>query len=260
MVIVYFLVGFFATCIGAIAGIGGGFIISPILISIGTFSISTIGVLSSATVLTMAIVSTIKELINRDKYEIKTTGLLIIGSIVGGVVGSNIFNYAVKSFSNKSMVEFVQSIILTIVLLFVLYYMKNKETLHTYNVKNFIMCILIGLLLGIIAAFLGIGGGPLNVAVLSIFFSMDTKACVRNSIVIILFSQSAKLINIALTSGFIGMNLSALPYMIVGGIVGGFIGSTINKKISSKNIVKLFDIILILMILVNIFNIVKSII
>ncbi|MPQ44251.1 sulfite exporter TauE/SafE family protein [Clostridium tarantellae] len=260
MVILYFFVGFLATCIGAIAGIGGGFIISPILISIGTFSISTIGVLSSSTVLTMSIVSTIKQLVNKGKYEVRTTSLLIIGSIIGGIFGSDIFKYAVRSFSNKSMVEFIQSIILAIVLIFVLYYMRNKEKLRTYNVKNFIMCILIGLLLGMISAFLGIGGGPLNVAVLTIFFSMDTKSCVRNSIVMILFSQSAKLINIAITSGFVGMNLSVLPYMIVGGVVGGIVGSSVNKKISSENIVKLFDIILILMILVNIFNIVKAII
>ena len=46
-----------------------------------------------------------------------------------------------------------------------------------------------------LSAFLGIGGGPINLAILSFCFSMDSKTAALNSLYIILFSQAASFIN-----------------------------------------------------------------
>ncbi|MCD8330303.1 MAG: sulfite exporter TauE/SafE family protein, partial [Lachnospiraceae bacterium] len=43
---------------------------------------------------------------------------------------------------------------------------------------------------GFLGAFLGIGGGPFNVAALTYFFSMDMKTAAQNSLYIIVFSQA----------------------------------------------------------------------
>ena len=49
--------------------------------------------------------------------------------------------------------------------------------------------VVIGVFLGIISSFLGIGGGTSNVAVLFFFFSMEAKEAAKNSLYIIIFSQ-----------------------------------------------------------------------
>lgn len=257
--IAYFLIALGATILGAMAGLGGGVIIKPLLDFLGDYSLSTIGVLSSFTVFSMAIVSIIKQIRYKVKIEVRKTVLIGIGSIIGGVLGDKIINLILKVLS-ESLVTIVQNSILAILLIFIYIYMNNKEKYRSYKVNNSIACIVIGLLLGSIASFLSIGGGPINVCVLALFFSMDTKEAAVNSIITILFSQGSKLITIITTQGLSGFDLTMLPYMVIGGIVGGMIGSKLNKKFNSVAILKVFNIVVLALILLNIYNIISMII
>ncbi|MCG4734228.1 TSUP family transporter, partial [Casaltella massiliensis] len=113
------------------------------------------------------------------------------------------------------------------------------------------------LFLGAISAFLGIGGGPINVATFTILFSMIANEAARNSILVIFFSQGSKIISIAVTTGFSSYNLDMLPYMLVGGVLGGIIGYKINKAVSEKSIIKIFNSVTLSIILLNLYNIFK---
>ncbi|MDE5990516.1 MAG: sulfite exporter TauE/SafE family protein, partial [Clostridia bacterium] len=93
---------------------------------------------------------------------------------------------------------------------------------------------LIGVILGILSSFLGIGGGPFNVAVFILLFSMELKEATFASIVTIMFAQIAKVITILASGGFGSYDLSMLPYMAVAGVLGGLIGSFVAKKLSEK--------------------------
>ena len=207
----------------------------------------------------MAIVSIIKQIRYKVKIEVRKTVLIGIGSIIGGVLGDKIINLILKVLS-ESLVTIVQNSILAILLIFIYIYMNNKEKYRSYKVNNSIACIVIGLLLGSIASFLSIGGGPINVCVLALFFSMDTKEAAVNSIITILFSQGSKLITIITTQRLSGFDLTMLPYMVIGGIVGGMIGSKLNKKFNSVAILKVFNIVVLALILLNIYNIISMII
>ena len=90
----------------------------------------------------------------------------------------------------------IQSIILLIINVVIIFYMKNKSSIRTLKIN---ICILIGLSLGIISSFLGIGGGPLNIAVLYYFLSMSAKESTINSLFIIFFSQVTSLVTTLLT-------------------------------------------------------------
>ncbi|ELC8429423.1 sulfite exporter TauE/SafE family protein, partial [Clostridium perfringens] len=152
-----------------------------------------------------------------------------------------------------------QSGILALLLIFVYIYMNNKEKFKSYKIDNFILSTIIGIFLGLIAAFLGIGGGPINVAFLTIFFSMEAKNAARDSVLIILFSQASKLLTIAFGTGFSGYDLSMLPYMIFGGVLGGFIGAKFNRIFSNEIILRVFNTITILIIGLNIYNFITAI-
>ena len=49
MMILYFGIGLLATIFGSLVGLGGGVVIKPVLDAIGTYDLTTIGILSSFT-------------------------------------------------------------------------------------------------------------------------------------------------------------------------------------------------------------------
>ncbi|GAA0106235.1 sulfite exporter TauE/SafE family protein [Paraclostridium sordellii] len=257
MEILYFLIAIISTIIGSAAGIGGGVIIKPALDALSKYSLPTVNLLSSSTIFIMSIVTVFYQLKKKNKINSKNTIIVAIGSIIGGVIGQKIMTLLTSSRININIINNVQSVMLIILLLIVFIYMKNKRNIKTYNINNITLIGLLGLFLGAISAFLGIGGGPMNVAVFTILFSMSANEAARNSIIVIFFSQGSKILSIALTTGFSNYKLEMLPIMLIGGILGGIIGYRLNKSVSEKNIVKVFNTVLIAIVILNVYNIFK---
>ena len=101
----------------------------------------------------------------------------------------------------------------------------RKDRLHTCIVTHPVPIFLIGLVLGIFSSFLGIGGGPINLVVLFIFFSMDTKTAAENSLYIILFSQAASTLKTILQGKVPDFQLPLFIGMVICGILGGIVGT-----------------------------------
>lgn len=257
MEILYFLIAIISTIIGSAAGIGGGVIIKPALDALSKYSLPTVNLLSSSTIFIMSIVTVFYQLKKKNKINSKNTIIVAIGSIIGGVIGQKIMTLLTSSRININIINNVQSVMLIILLLIVFIYMKNKSNIKTYNINNIILIGLLGLFLGAISAFLGIGGGPMNVAAFTILFSMSANEAARNSIIVIFFSQGSKILSIALTTGFSNYKLEMLPIMLIGGVLGGIIGYRLNKSVSEKNIVKVFNTVLIAIVILNVYNIFK---
>lgn len=257
MEILYFLIAIISTIIGSAAGIGGGVIIKPTLDALSKYSLPTVNLLSSSTIFIMSIVTVFYQLKKKNKINSKNTIIVAIGSIIGGVIGQKIMTLLTSSRININIINNVQSVMLIILLLIVFIYMKNKSNIKTYNINNITLIGLLGLFLGAISAFLGIGGGPMNVAAFTILFSMSANEAARNSIIVIFFSQGSKILSIALTTGFSNYKLEMLPIMLIGGVLGGIIGYRLNKSVSEKNIVKVFNTVLIAIVILNVYNIFK---
>lgn len=255
MELIFFLISLFSSTIGAISGIGGGVIIKPVLDATGILSVSTISFLSGCTVLSMSIVSHFKSRNNGIEFDIKKGTALAMGAALGGVIGKGIFDIIKIYFNNENLVGATQAIILLIMTAGVLVYIKVKGKIRNYSIENVIICFIIGLILGLISAFLGIGGGPINIAVLYFFFSMDSKTAAKNSIYIILFSQITSLISTILKGTIPEFDILVLIVMIFGGILGATIGSILSKRLSSKNVENVFVGLLLIIILINIYNI-----
>jgi uncharacterized membrane protein YfcA len=254
MIILYFFIAIIATTFGSLVGLGGGVVIKPVLDAIGSYDITTIGILSSFTVFSMAIVSTGKQLKKGFKVEHNML-LLTFGSIVGGWFGNSLFNIFLLKLNNDGMATAIQGGMLALLLTSVLF----KEHYPKYHLKNGIIIVLTGIFLGTIASFLGIGGGPINVMALTLLLNMDIKKAAITSVLIILFSQLTKLLIVGLGSGFGSFDLSMLYVMIPGGIAGGFVGAHFNHKLTHEVIHKIFNVAIILLILLNIYNIINSV-
>ncbi|MEB5454289.1 MULTISPECIES: sulfite exporter TauE/SafE family protein [Virgibacillus] len=258
--VAYFLIGLVACTVGAMAGLGGGIIIKPLLDMLGHYDLSTIGVLSAATVFSMAVVSLIKARNSNLGIDRGNSFFIAIGSIIGGFTGKGIFNHFVVNSGMSTIIGIFQSALLSGLLIIIYVFMRYNHRIKTYHVQNRFVILCVGLVLGLLSAFLGIGGGPLNVAVLVFIFSMNTKDASINSIFIIFFSQLSSLILVATSTGFAPYDLSMAWFMIPGGMLGGIIGTNLVSKISNRWVERIFNGTLLMIILITLYNIVIQLI
>lgn len=258
MIILYIIIVLIATILGAIAGLGGGVIIKPLFDMVGIHSASAIGFYSSCAVLTMCLVSIIKQIKKGFHFDIKTIVWISLGSLVGGVLGESIFSYATKNLVNNQ-VKVIQALLLGITLIFILIYTLSKDKYKHYHIHNIIFIFLIGLFLGSISIFLGIGGGPLNVALLMLLFSYDMKQATIYSIATIFFSQISKLLQIIIKGQLLSFDLTLIPFLCLSAIIGGYIGTSLNQKMNNKTIEKVYMVLVISLIIICIYNIVSHI-
>lgn len=247
-----FIVCLLSSTAGGICGIGGGVIIKPVVDALGVLSVSALSFLSGLTVLSMSCISVYKQR-KRRLVDMKTGTPLALGAAIGGLAGKAIFD-VIKASVGEAPVGLIQSIALGIITLLTLLYMLYRAKITTHNVKNPVLCALIGLALGVMSSFLGIGGGPINLCVLYFFFSMDTKKAAANSLYVILFSQAASALSTVVQGKIPEFSWLLLVLMVAGGVLGGMLGHKFNEKLSAKQVDKLFIGLLVLIILICVYN------
>ncbi len=256
MEILYFVVCFLASIVGAICGIGGGVIIKPALDATHTMDAVTISFMSGITVLAMTTYSVIK---GQRKGEIvlkKQIGLpLAFGAASGGIIGKDLLSYFVAWRGETSQIGLVQAVCLLIITIFTFVYTIFKEKIITRDTKSVVSGVVLGILLGIMSSFLGIGGGPINIILLLYFYSMDGKQATSYSLFIIFLSQLFSLVMTFVHQQVPRVNLMLLMIMICAGICGGIIGRWIHSFISERKVTYLFMVVMGEIILLNIYNI-----
>ena len=239
--LVFILISFFASVIGAICGIGGGVIIKPVLDAFGLYSVSTISFMSGCIVLSMTAYSVIKANLSHESViEKGVSTWLGLGAALGGLLGKQLFDSVKAMFENADTVGAVQAAALFAITLGTALYTVKKDKIATHRIKNSAACVAIGLSLGLMSAFLGIGGGPINLVVLYFFFSMETKTAAQNSLYIILISQIASLIFTIVTGKVPEFPVVLFAAMVCCGILGGVVGRKINRRIDNATVDKLF--------------------
>lgn len=254
MVWIYSIVVLCATTIGAIAGLGGGVIIKPCFDMLGYHDAATIGVYSSIAVFTMCIVSIIKQLRHGSRFDVLTVVMISLGSILGGFAGESVFNLVNQQFSSQGTVKGIQAILLAVTLVCILIYTLNKSKIKTYRVKNIAVITLLGFVLGVISVFLGIGGGPMNIALLTIFFSFDMKECVVYSIATIFFSQISKLSQVYIANQFTAYDMSPILFICVASVIGGYLGTWLNNRLDNRQVEKVYIATMACLLLLSCFN------
>ena len=256
--LVYFIITLFATTICSMTGMGGGVIIKPIMDVIGNFDVHSIGVIASITVFSMAFVSIFKQIKSKSKIPFCIAIPLSLGSVIGGILGERVFSFIVDLFKADSIVKIVQNIVLTVLIVWVFIYMNNKNKLGSKELKGIFPALIVGLFLGLCSAFLGIGGGPINVTVIVYLFSLPTKTATICSLITILLSQISKLTTVAVTSGFSDLDFSVVIIMITAATIGGFLGAYFNKKLSDKTVEKAFNCIVVVVLVLTVLNIINN--
>ncbi len=234
----YFLICLAATTAGGISGVGGGVIIKPVLDAVSGMGVATVSFLSGCTVLAMTITSMLRSRGGSVHVERRRGTLLAVGAAVGGVLGKEIFE-AVRAAGGVT-VDIAQQSLMILLTAGVFVYTLKRERIRTHSVQNSALCVGIGLSLGLLSSFLGIGGGPINLAILSFCFSMDSKTSALNSLYIILFSQAASFLNTLVRGTVPSFDWFVLIAMCVGGVLGGILGRSISARLTNRGVDRLF--------------------
>ena len=253
MNIIYFAICFCAATIGSITGVGGGIIIKPLLDVFGTMDVTTIRFLSGCTVLAMACMTLFRNRNSEIKIEKNTGTFLAIGAGVGGLIGSKIFGLIIE-LTSKNSAGATQAFLLSFIIFITLIFTLKKSKFKTMNIENKSISFGIGICLGTISSLLGIGGGPINLAVLYLFYSMGTKKAAFNSIYIIFFSQTASVLLTVFSGEIPVFEWSTFIVMVTGGLLGGVVGPMISKKISVKLLDKMYIALICIIILMSLYN------
>ena len=259
----YSLLALAATVLGSISGMGGGVIMKPVMDFMGRYDSPTIGVLSSLTVFSMSLVSLLKSVrtVRSQNKNMPFAKLVILslGSVAGGTAGQIVYELLCNAVQNNGVITVVQNVLLLALIGAVFFYMVQNGRIRNYRFSSAFVFASAGIVLGLLSSFLGIGGGPINVALLMYLFSFEIKTATFASLMTIFFAQIAKLTAILFGTGFAAYNLEMAPFMIICAIAGGFIGTHIKKTVSSKTVGILFNCMQLLIMLICILNIVKAV-
>lgn len=257
MKIVFYIVAMLACLIGKICGMGGGVIIKPVLDAYGILEIEAINYLSGCTVFGMCFWSVSKLFLKHEsQIRLKTSTPLAIGAAIGGVLGKSMFSLLQQLMLRADTAGGIQAILLFAVIFLTFLYTINKDSFPTFCVDSILISIIIGVVLGSLGSFLGIGGGPINMAVLYFFYSMSTKEAAQNSLYTIFISQGTGLLKMVISNDIPDLSVDILVGMIFFGILGSELGGIINSKISEEKVKVLLECSMVLIMGISVYNIV----
>ncbi len=252
--VLYVIVILLATTLGSFVGLGGGVVIKPILDFIGAETRAQVDFLSCVSVLTMSVISTGKHLKNKVEFDKNIIYYIAFGSVGGGFLGNYCINLLGNINIKENIIRSIQAFVLCLLLSFVCFYIRKQK--FSFHLKNRVLIFITGLSLGFIASFLGIGGGPINVAFLTLFFSMSVKESAVYSVAIIFFSQLSKLMTVFAMNGIsdYAHQWKTLIFILPASVVGGLSGAAMNRKFDDSVIRKVFIAVIVLIIILNVYN------
>jgi uncharacterized membrane protein YfcA len=241
MLLIYFIIALFATALGGMTGMGGGVIIKPVLDLLGHFDVASISALSSITVLVMAAVSLFLQRKSEEKPPRSIALPLSAAAALGGILGGSLLESLISGVAEKGLVIVAQNMILAVLIILVFINFQAKKKADPLRLEGVIPSAITGFALGLVSAFLGIGGGPINVPLIMLVFGFTAKTSAICSLCTILFSQAAKLLFAAISGSLAACRLSVLPVMLIGAVLGGFIGGKVLERLSDKTVIVLFN-------------------
>ncbi len=240
-------------------GVGGGFLMTPLLFFIGIPP--AVAVATEANQIVASSFSGVLAHFRRKTVDLRMGLVLLAGGLVGAFFGIQLFNYLKSLGQVDLLVKLSYVLFLSIVgsLMFVeslraiVHSQKTggaapKRKKHTwihalpFKMKfrtsglyiSVIPPLLVGVAVGILAAIMGVGGGFIMVPAMIYLLGMPTKVVVGTSLFQIIFVTAFTTLAHATTNYTVDMALAVL--LLVGGVVGAQIGARIGLKLKAEQL------------------------
>jgi len=232
--ITFLVFGVLGGFLGSLLGIGGGSIMTPLLLAAGY------DILVAVPASLLAIVGTsigglyVYEEKRLIRYEtaIYAESITIPGSITGVIIASAGFKQVMKIT--------LAAILIIISIEMIRSYLKDSRSENSVNkgTKRPVIGFTSMYFAGLISALAGIGGGVLKVPILTRLLGLDVKEAVATSKLMVGITGAAGALGY-FVGGF--MNSCLALSLLAGSLIGGLLGSKTGVKLSGKAIAFLFS-------------------
>lgn len=240
-------------------GVGGGFLMTPLLFFIGIPP--AVAVATEANQIVASSFSGALAHFRRKTVDLKMGGVLLIGGLAGAALGMAVFNYLKSMGQVDLLVKLCYVVFLGIIgsLMFVeslralrrarsgnapSYKSRQRGWVHSLPFKmrfrtsglyiSAIPPVLIGLFVGILSAIMGVGGGFIMVPAMIYILGMPTKVVVGTSLFQIIFVTAFTTLSHATTNYSVDIALAVL--LLVGGVIGAQIGTQIGTRMRAEQL------------------------
>ncbi|HWJ79515.1 MAG TPA: sulfite exporter TauE/SafE family protein [Niallia sp.] len=252
--------GLLAGTVGSLVGLGGGIIIVPLLLGLGTLSsfpnISPqVAVGTSMISVVFTGLSSVLFYFKNKQVDVKSGMIFYLTSGPGAIFGAWINKFI---YTNQFSLYFGVFMILVSVLLMIkkkiipLKHSKQSTIIRTVTAPNgetfsyginLIWALSISFVVGVISGLFGIGGGSLLVPSMILLFSFPPQIAVATSMLVVFLSAILSSVT-HITLG--NVNWVYVLMLIPGALVGGKLGAIINNKLNDKVIISILRVILII--------------
>jgi uncharacterized membrane protein YfcA len=238
-------------------GVGGGFLMTPLLFFIGIPP--AVAVATEANQIVASSFSGVLAHFKRKTVDLRMGTVLLIGGLVGAALGVVVFNYLKAQGQVDLLVKLCYVIFLGVIggLMFseslnairktskgTVPKRKKHNWIHGLPFKmrfrvsglyiSVIPPIIVGVLVGILAAIMGVGGGFIMVPAMIYLLGMPTKVVVGTSLFQIIFVTAFTTMLHATTNFTVDIVLAVL--LLVGGVFGAQIGTRIGVKMKAEQL------------------------
>ncbi len=239
-------------------GVGGGFLMTPLLFFIGIPP--AVAVATEANQIVASSFSGVLAHFRRRSVDLKMGTVLLIGGLFGAAIGIQIFNTLKAMGQVDLLVKLSYVVFLGIIggLMFfeslrAIYRAQKTGALPPRRKHNWIHAlpfktkfrtsglyisvippIAVGVLVGILAAIMGVGGGFVMVPAMIYLLGMPTKVVIGTSLFQIIFVTAFTTLLHATTNFTVDMLLAVL--LLIGGVVGAQIGTRIGVRLKAEQL------------------------
>ncbi|QOL81590.1 sulfite exporter TauE/SafE family protein [Pseudooceanicola spongiae] len=240
-------------------GVGGGFLITPLLFFVGIPP--AVAVATSANQIVASSVSGLFAHLKRKTVDMRMGGILQLGGLCGAAVGVALFNWLrqlgqVDLLVNLCYVVFLGAIGM---LMFVESLnairragkpqtgkprRKQRGWVQTWPLKmrfrtsglyiSVIPPILVGFSVGILSAVMGVGGGFIMVPAMIYILHMPTKVVIGTSLFQIIFVAAFTTFLHAVT--FHTVDIALALFLLIGGVIGAQFGTRIGARMKAEQL------------------------
>ncbi len=241
-------------------GVGGGFLMTPLLFFIGIPP--AVAVATEANQIVASSFSGVLAHFRRKTVDLKMGVVLLVGGLVGAALGVVVFNYLKSVGQVDLLVRLCYVVFLGVVggLMFIESLnairksrraggttpvaRRQRTWVHALPFKmrfrtsglyiSVIPPLTVGVVVGILAAIMGVGGGFIMVPAMIYILGMPTKVVVGTSLFQIIFVTSFTTMLHATTNFTVDIVLAVL--LLVGGVVGAQIGTQIGVRMKAEQL------------------------
>lgn len=245
-----FLTGGGVATLGGLIGLGGAEFRLPILV--GFFSFTTLNaIIINKIVSLMVVIFSIFFRSNTIGFEeILAHSFIIVNILIGSLFGAFIgANYAMR-IKQELLNRIILFMLITLAfsMLFGHSYLVKGEPLFSNQYLLFFVGVIVGILIGMIAAILGVAGGEFIIPTLILLFGLDPKLAGSISLCISLPTMLMAFFRYSKSEQFkqIMEEKTFIIFMIFGSFIGAFIGSMLLNFINSEYISILLGVILLI--------------